>query len=87
MKKELKALYHRVGSKTFKHGLQNGIRLIVLLLLALIFGKLLSSCSNKDDNVKIYQVYTPAVTWQTTNDVPILKEPLETQTVFYVIGE
>ena len=81
----LKKIYNRVGEERFEAGLSNFFKIVVFALLFALFTGLISGC--KKDKVKVYEVKTSGITYQTSAENKRIKEPVETETVFLVVGE
>lgn len=69
----------------FKRGVYGFCKLIVFALLFALFAGLISGC--KKDKVQVYEVKTSGITYQTSAENKRIKEPVETETVFLVVGE
>ena len=85
MIKRLKKMYHRVGGERFEAGLSNIGKLVALAFLFALFSSLISGC-RKEDEVQLYEVKTSGVMYQTSENNKRLKEPVETETVYFVVG-
>ena len=84
VKKYLRDLYCRVGGKRFEKGVKNMVKLVVFAFLFALFANLISSCRKTEP--KIYEVKTSGVMYQTSENNKRLKEPVETETVYFVVG-
>ena len=67
-----------------KKGAYCFLKLVALAFLFAIFANLISSC-RKDGKVQIYEVKTSGVMYQTSADNKRLKEPVSTETVYFVV--
>ena len=85
MKKYLRDLYCRVGGKRFEKGVKNMVKLVVFAFLFALFANLISSCQKTEP--EIYEVRKSGVTYRTSEANKRLKEPVEMETVYLVVGE
>ena len=67
-----------------KKGAYGFLKLVALAFLFAIFANLISSCQKTE--AKIYEVKTSGVMYQTSADNKRLKEPVEMETVYFVVG-
>ena len=87
MIKLLKKIYHRIGGERFEKGVYGFLKLIALAFLFAVFANILSSCRKADEpDATIYEVKASGVVYQTSADNKRLKEPVETETVYFVVG-
>lgn len=83
MKKYLRDLYCRVGGKRFEKGVKNMVKLVVFAFLFALFANLISSCQKTEP--EIYEVRKSGVTYRTSEANKRLKEPVSTETVYFVV--
>ena len=74
-----------MNRKKAERAVKRSIALIVFAFLFAVFSSLISGC-RKDGKVQIYEVKTSGVTYQTSADNKRLKEPVNTETVYLVVG-
>lgn len=85
VKKYLRDLYCRVGRKRFEKGAKSLIRLIVFAFLFALFANLISACHKTE--IKVCEVRTSGVMYQTSENNKRLKEPkVREESVFFVVG-
>lgn len=83
VKKYLRDLYCRVGGKRFEKGVKNMVKLVVFAFLFALFANLISSCQKTEP--EIYEVRKSGVTYRTSEANKRLKEPVSTETVYFVV--
>ena len=71
--------------KQAEKALKNVIAIVLFAFLFAVFSSLISGCG-KEDKVQVYEVKTSGVTYQTSEDNKRLKEPVNTETVYLVVG-
>lgn len=74
-----------MNRKKAEKAVKRSIALIVFAFLFAVFSSLISGC-RKDGKVQIYEVKTSGVMYQTSADNKRLKEPVSTETVYFVVG-
>ena len=78
-------VYCVVDKERFEKGVKNMVKLVVFAFLFALFANLISSCRKTEP--KIYEVKTSGVMYQTSENNKRLKEPVSTETVYFVVGE
>ncbi len=88
MIKQLRKLYQRVGGERFEKGVYGFLRVIAFAFLFALFANILQGCGADKDKLKfeVCEVKTSGVMYQTSESNKRLKEPVETETVFLVVG-
>lgn len=71
--------------KQAERAVKNVIAIALFAFLFAVFSSLISGCG-KDGKVQIYEVKTSGVMYQTSADNKRLKEPVEMETVYLVVG-
>ena len=61
------------------------MRVVAMAFLFAVFSSLISGCG-KDGKVQVYEVKTSSVMYQTSADNKRLKEPVEKEVVYFVVG-
>lgn len=74
-----------MNRKKAEKAVKRSIALIVFAFLFAVFSSLISGC-RKDGKVQIYEVKTSGVMYQTSENNKRLKEPVEMETVYFVVG-
>ena len=74
-----------MNRKKAEHAVKNVIVIALFAFLFAVFSSLISGC-RKDGKVQIYEVKTSGVMYQTSADNKRLKEPVSTETVYFVVG-
>ena len=89
MKKQLKKIYQRVGGERFDKGVYGFLRVVAFAFLFALFSKILQGCGADKDKLEfeVYEVKTSGVMYQTSERNKRLKEPVEMETVYLVVGE
>lgn len=75
-----------MNRKKTERAVKNVIAIALFAFLFAVFSSLISGC-RKDGKVQIYEVKTSGVMYQTSADNKRLKEPVEMETVYLVVGE
>lgn len=73
-----------MNRKKAERAVKNVIVIALFAFLFAIFANLISSCRKTEP--KIYEVKTSGVMYQTSESNKRLKEPVETETVYFVVG-
>ena len=73
-----------MNRKKTERAVKNVIAIVLFAFLFAIFANLISSCQKTE--AKIYEVKTSGVMYQTSADNKRLKEPVEMETVYFVVG-
>jgi hypothetical protein len=74
-----------MNRKKTERAVKNVIAIVLFAFLFAVFSSLISGC-RKDGKVQIYEVKTSGVMYQTSADNKRLKEPVEMETVYFVVG-
>ena len=74
-----------MNRKKAERAVKNVIVIVLFAFLFAVFSSLISGC-RKDGKVQIYEVKTSGVMYQTSADTKRLKEPVEMETVYFVVG-
>ena len=74
-----------MNRKKTERAVKNVIAIALFAFLFAVFSSLISGC-RKDGKVQIYEVKTSGVMYQTSADNKRLKEPVEMETVYLVVG-
>lgn len=74
-----------MNRKKTERAVKNVIAIALFAFLFAVFSSLISGC-RKDGKVQIYEVKTSGVMYQTSADNKRLKEPVEMETVYFVVG-
>lgn len=74
-----------MNRKKTERAVKNVIAIVLFAFLFAVFSSLISGC-RKDGKVQIYEVKTSGVMYQTSADNKRLKEPVNTETVYLVVG-
>ncbi len=74
-----------MNRKKTERAVKNVIAIALFAFLFAVFSSLISGC-RKDGKVQIYEVKTSGVMYQTSADNKRLKEPVNTETVYLVVG-
>ena len=74
-----------MNRKKAERAVKNVIAIALFAFLFAVFSSLISGC-RKDGKVQIYEVKTSGVMYQTSADNKRLKEPVNTETVYFVVG-
>lgn len=74
-----------MNRKKAERAVKNVIAIVLFAFLFAVFSSLISGC-RKDGKVQIYEVKTSGVMYQTSADNKRLKEPVNTETVYLVVG-
>jgi len=74
-----------MNRKKAERAVKNVIVIALFAFLFAVFSSLISGC-RKDGKVQIYEVKTSGVMYQTSADNKRLKEPVSTETVYFVVG-
>ena len=74
-----------MNRKKAERAVKNVIVIVLFAFLFAAFSSLISGC-RKDGKVQIYEVKTSGVMYQTSADNKRLKEPVSTETVYFVVG-
>ena len=74
-----------MNRKKTERAVKNVIAIVLFAFLFAVFSSLISGC-RKDGKVQIYEVKTSGVMYQTSADNKRLKEPANTETVYFVVG-
>lgn len=74
-----------MNRKKAERAVKNVIVIALFAFLFAVFSSLISGC-RKDGKVQIYEVKTSGVMYQTSADNKRLKEPVEMETVYLVVG-
>lgn len=74
-----------MNRKKAERAVKNVIVIVLFAFLFAVFSSLISGC-RKDGKVQIYEVKTSGVMYQTSADNKRLKEPVSTETVYFVVG-
>ena len=74
-----------MNRKKAERAVKNVIVIALFAFLFAVFSSLISGC-RKDGKVQIYEVKTSGVMYQTSADNKRLKEPVEMETVYFVVG-
>ena len=74
-----------MNRKKTERAVKNVIAIALFAFLFAVFSSLISGC-RKDGKVQIYEVKTSGVMYQTSADNKRLKEPANTETVYFVVG-
>ena len=74
-----------MNRKKAERAVKNVIVIVLFAFLFAVFSSLISGC-RKDGKVQIYEVKTSGVMYQTSADNKRLKEPVEMETVYFVVG-
>ena len=75
-----------MNRKKTERAVKNVIAIVLFAFLFAVFSSLISGC-RKDGKVQIYEVKTSGVMYQTSENNKRLKEPVEMETVYLVVGE
>ena len=75
-----------MNRKKAERAVKNVIVIALFAFLFAVFSRLISGC-RRDGKVQIYEVETSGVMYQTSADNKRLKEPVEMETVYFVVGE
>lgn len=73
-----------MNRKKTERAVKNVIAIVLFAFLFAVFSSLISSCRKTEP--KIYEVKTSGVMYQTSADNKRLKEPVEMETVYFVVG-
>ena len=73
-----------MNRKKAERAVKNVIVIVLFAFLFAVFSSLISGC-RKDGKVQIYEVKTSGVMYQTSADNKRLKEPVSTETVYFVV--
>lgn len=74
-----------MNRKKAERAVKNVIVIALFAFLFAVFSSLISGC-RRDGKVQIYEVKTSGVMYQTSADNKRLKEPVSTETVYFVVG-
>lgn len=74
-----------MNRKKTERAVKNVIAIVLFAFLFAVFSSLISGC-RRDGKVQIYEVETSGVMYQTSADNKRLKEPVEMETVYFVVG-
>ena len=74
-----------MNRKKTERAVKNVIAIALFAFLFAVFSSLISGC-RKDGKVQIYEVKTSGVMYQTSENNKRLKEPVEMETVYLVVG-
>lgn len=74
-----------MNRKKAERAVKNVIAIVLFAFLFAVFSSLISGC-RRDGKVQIYEVETSGVMYQTSADNKRLKEPVEMETVYFVVG-
>ena len=74
-----------MNRKKTERAVKNVIAIALFAFLFAVFSSLISGC-RKDGKVQIYEVKTSGVMYQTSENNKRLKEPVEMETVYFVVG-
>ena len=74
-----------MNRKKAERAVKNVIAITLFAFLFAVFSSLISGC-RKDGKVQIYEVKTSGVMYQTSENNKRLKEPVEMETVYLVVG-
>ena len=74
-----------MNRKKAERAVKNVIVIALFAFLFAVFSSLISGC-RRDGKVQIYEVETSGVMYQTSADNKRLKEPVEMETVYFVVG-
>ena len=74
-----------MNRKKVERAVKNVIAIALFAFLFAVFSSLISGC-RKDGKVQIYEVKTSGVMYQTSENNKRLKEPVEMETVYLVVG-
>lgn len=74
-----------MNRKKAERAVKNVIVIVLFAFLFAVFSSIISGC-RKDGKVQIYEVKTSGVMYQTSADNKRLKEPVSTETVYFVVG-
>ena len=74
-----------MNRKKAERAVKNVIVIALFAFLFAVFSSLISGC-RKDGKVQIYEVKTSGVMYQTSENNKRLKEPVEMETVYLVVG-
>ena len=75
-----------MNRKKAERAVKNVIVIVLFAFSFAVFSSLISGC-RKDGKVQIYEVKTSGVMYQTSEANKRLKEPVEMETVYLVVGE
>ena len=81
---ERKEKASKLDRKKAERAVKRSIVLIVFAFLFAVFSSMLSACRKTE--TKVYEVRTSGVVYQTSETNKRLKEPVETETVYFVVG-
>lgn len=81
---ERKEKASRIDRKKAEKAVKRSIALIVFAFLFAVFSSILSACRKTE--TKVYEVRTSGVMYQTSENKKRLKEPVNTETVYFVVG-
>ena len=84
MFQNLRALTKSEKKKIAK-GLRSIVGWIVIGVVFAIFSGIISGCQRKEP-AKIYEVHTSGITYQTSEMNKRIKEPVVTETVYWIVG-
>jgi hypothetical protein len=74
----------KFNRKKAERAIKRSIALIVFAFLFALFSSMLSACRRTEP--KVYEVKTSGVMYQTSENKKRLKEPVNTETVYFVVG-
>lgn len=74
-----------MNRKKAERAVKNVIVIALFAFLFAMFSSLISGC-RRDGKVQIYEVKTSGVMYQTSENNKRLKEPVEMETVYFVVG-
>lgn len=75
-----------MNRKKAERAVKNVIVIALFAFLFAVFSSVISGC-RKDGKVQVYEVKTSGVMYQTSENNKRLKEPVEMETVYLVVGE
>lgn len=73
-----------MNRKKVERAVKNVIVIALFAFLFAVFSSIISGCRKTEP--KIYEVKTSGVMYQTSADNKRLKEPVSTETVYFVVG-
>lgn len=74
-----------MNRKKAERAVKNVIVIALFAFLFAVFSSVISGC-RKDGKVQVYEVKTSGVMYQTSENNKRLKEPVEMETVYLVVG-
>lgn len=71
-------------NKQAKRAVKNGMAIVLFAFFFAVFSSLLAGC--RERKVQVYEVQTSGITYRTSEENKRQKEPVETETVYLVVG-